>query len=147
MSTEQHKKGAAASLRGEAPHGKNRLLLQEIRSQRNVLPAPSPFQHWRSVVGNMATWLLHGAVGFIYTGFMVKCLICAQLSKGWEELGFLLQISKDSMEVLQRSGRSFPPLLQLFSAQQQREGSCWLRQRAYTSGICSACLILGGSAC
>lgn len=143
MSTEQHKKGAAASLRGEAPHGKNRLLLQEIRSQRNVIPAPSPFQHW----GNLATWLLHGSVGFMYSGFMEKWLICAQLSKGWEELGFLLQISKDSVGVSQRSVGPFPPLLQLFSAQQQREGSCWLRQGADISGICSACLILGGSAC
>lgn len=61
--------------------------------------------------------------------------------------GFLLQISKDSMEVSERSLGSFPPLLQLFLAQQQEEGSCWLRQRADTSGTCSACLILGGSAC
>lgn len=68
-------------------------------------------------------------------------------SEGWEELGFLLQISEDSMEVSQRSLGSFPPLLQLILAQQQRERSCWLRQRADTSGICSACLILGGNAC
>lgn len=64
------------SLGGDVPHGKNRVLLQEIRSQRYVLPAP-PLQHWRSVVENLAMWLLHGDMGFMSTGFMEKYLICA----------------------------------------------------------------------